>query len=117
MLLAACAVQFGAKTAEAHVLDLAVATPNCGTNTIGLHLTGTLMEDGPFSVPYTITFTCSDGGPAIAPISNIAPGHRKLNVQPLDVLVVRLPKLRCRARWELPRLIWSATQNGMCSPA
>jgi hypothetical protein len=74
MLVAACAVLLGARTAEAHVLNLVVATPDCGTNTIGLELTGTLMQDGLFSVPYTITFTCSDGGPAIAPISNTATG-------------------------------------------
>jgi hypothetical protein len=72
MLLAACAVLLGARTSEAHVLDAVVATPDCGTNTIGLHLTGSLMQNGLFSVPYTITFTCSDGGPAIAPISNTA---------------------------------------------
>ena len=74
VLLAACAFLLGARPTEAHVLDAAVATPDCGTNTIQLHLTGTFMANGPFSVPYTITFSCSDGGPAIPAISDTATG-------------------------------------------
>ena len=62
MVLAAGAFLLGARTSDAHVLDAAVATPDCGTNTIQLHLTGSLMLNGPFSVPYTITFNCTDGG-------------------------------------------------------
>ena len=74
MVLAAGAFLLGARTSDAHVLDAAVATPDCGTNTIQLHLTGSLMLNGPFSVPYTITFNCTDGGPAIPPISETANG-------------------------------------------
>jgi hypothetical protein len=74
MLLAACAFLLGARTSEAHVLDAAVATPDCGTSTIQLHFTGSLMENGPFSIPYTIKFNCTDGGPAIPPISDTASG-------------------------------------------
>jgi len=74
MLLAACAFLLGARTSEAHVLDAAVATPDCGTSTIQLHFTGSFMENGPFSIPYTIAFNCSDGGPAIPPISETATG-------------------------------------------
>src|SRR4030095_2567775 len=74
VLLAACAFLLGARTSEAHVLDAAVATPDCGTSTIQLHFTGSLMENGPFSIPYTITFNCTDGGPAIPPISDTASG-------------------------------------------
>ena len=74
MLLAACAFLLRARTSEAHVLDAAVATPDCGTSTIQLHFTGSLMTNGPFSVPYTITFNCTDGGPAIPPISETAAG-------------------------------------------
>src|SRR4029450_8775653 len=48
--------------------------PDCGTNTIQLPPTGTLMLNGPFSVPYTITFNCTDGGPALPPISETANG-------------------------------------------
>src|SRR4029450_3558293 len=48
--------------------------PDCGTNTIQLHLTGSLMLNGPFSVPYTITFNCTDGAPALPPISETATG-------------------------------------------
>src|SRR5262245_5251259 len=86
MLLAACAFLLGARTTEAHVLDAAVATPDCGTSTIQLHFTGTLMASGPFSVPYTITFSCSDGGPAIPAISDTATGHG-------------LRRWECRLRW------------------
>src|SRR5262245_39172153 len=74
MLLAACAFLLGARTSEAHVLDAAVATPNCGTSTIQLHFTGSFMANGPFSIPYTLAFSCSDGGPAIPPISDTATG-------------------------------------------
>ena len=72
MLLATCAFLLGARTSNAHVLDAAVATPDCGTSTIQLHFTGSFMANGPFSVPYALTFTCSDGGPAIPPISETA---------------------------------------------
>ena len=74
MLLAACAFLLGARISEAHVLDAAVATPDCGTSTIQLHFTGSFMANGPFSIPYTIAFSCSDGGPAIPPISETATG-------------------------------------------
>src|SRR5262245_36284772 len=74
VLLAACAFLLGARPSEAHVLDAAVATPDCGTSTIQLHFTGSFMDNGAFSVPYTINFNCTDGGPAIPPISNTASG-------------------------------------------
>jgi hypothetical protein len=74
MLLAACAFLLGARISEAHVLDAAVATPDCGTSTIQLHFTGSFMANGPFSIPYTIAFSCTDGGPAIPPISDTATG-------------------------------------------
>ena len=74
VLLAACAFLLGARPSEAHVLNAAIATPDCGTNTIQLHLTGTFMSNGPFSVPYMINFSCSDGGPAIPSISDTATG-------------------------------------------
>ena len=74
LLFAACAFLLGARASEAHVLDAAVATPDCGTSTIQLHLTGTFMANGPFSVPYMINFSCSDGGPAIPAISDTATG-------------------------------------------
>jgi hypothetical protein len=74
MLLAACASLLGARISEAHVLDAAVATPDCGASKIQLHFTGSLMLNGPFSIPYMITFNCTDGGPAIPPISDTANG-------------------------------------------
>jgi len=74
MLLAASAFLLGARPSEAHVLNAAVATPDCGTSTIQLHFTGTFMANGPFSVPYAIAFNCTDGGPAIPPISETATG-------------------------------------------
>jgi len=74
MLLAACAFLLGARPSEAHVLDAALATPDCGTSSIQLHFTGSFMANGPFSIPYAITFNCTDGGPAIPPISETATG-------------------------------------------
>src|SRR5262249_13388179 len=74
MLLAASAFLLGARPSEAHVLNAAVATPDCGTSTIQLNFTGTFMSNGPFSIPYAITFNCTDGGPAIPPISETATG-------------------------------------------
>lgn len=74
MLLAACAFLLGARISEAHVLDAAVATPDCGASTIQLHFTGSFMANAPFSIPYTIAFSCTDGGPAIPPISDTATG-------------------------------------------
>jgi len=74
MLVAACAFLLGARVSDAHTLEAALATPDCGTSTIQLHFTGNFMDNGPFSVPYTIAFNCTDGGPAIPSISETATG-------------------------------------------
>ena len=74
LFLASCTLFLGARTSEAHELIAAVATPDCGGNTISLHFTGQYMLNGPFSIPYTLTFNCTDGGPAIPAISETANG-------------------------------------------
>ncbi len=73
-LMAAFALLLGATASQAHELLAAVATPDCETKTIGLRFTGQYMENGPFSIPYSITVTCLDGGPAIPPITGTANG-------------------------------------------
>src|SRR5262245_29821740 len=73
-LLTAFALSSGVRTADAHELLAAVATPDCGGNSIQLHFTGQYMLNGPFSIPYSITFNCTDGGPAIPPITDTANG-------------------------------------------
>jgi hypothetical protein len=72
--LAACALSFGVQAAEAHELTAALATPDCGANSIELRFTGQYMLNGPFSVPYSIDFNCTDGGPAIPSINDTANG-------------------------------------------
>lgn len=74
-LLTVLALSAGVRTAQAHDLTAAIATPDCGANAIQLRFTGQYMLNGPFSIPYSITFDCTDGGPAIPSIDEIATGE------------------------------------------